>query len=147
MFLSRVVSWYTWTRYIQGGSRKGTKRATGGISKPSYLNVLRIPMREKSRKMAFSTPHGGHYELNVMPFGLKNAPAIFQRKIPQDVLAGLLCSCCLVYLNDIIVYSQTYEGHIKHLTLVFEHLLEHGLKLALKNANSASRAYNTAVNT
>ena len=59
-----------------------------------------IPMTEKDKpKTAFSTPYG-HYEFNRMPFGLKNAPATFQR-LMNSVLTGLQGLKCLVYLDDI----------------------------------------------
>jgi len=61
-------------------------------------------------KTAFSTKHG-HYEYTRMPFGLKNAPATFQRCM-NNVLDDLIYKDCLVYLDDIIVYSTSLEEHI-----------------------------------
>ena len=56
---------------------------------------------------AFST-RSGYYEFNVMPFGLTNAPATFQR-LMECVLAGLTGEQCLIYLDDIIVFSSTFD--------------------------------------
>jgi transposase InsO family protein len=80
---------------------------------------------------AFATPDGATYQYRVMPFGLKNAPATFQ-KLMACVLSGLLGKCAHVYLDDIIVWSATYEEHIGHLRQVFERLQEFGLRCALK---------------
>ena len=58
------------------------------------------------QKTAFCTPEG-LYEFNVMPFGLCNAPATFQRLMDM-VLAGIQWSSCLVYLDDIIVVGKCW---------------------------------------
>jgi len=69
-----------------------------------------ISMHEfDSYKTAFSTPHG-HYEFNRMAFGLKNAPATFQRLMDQDIrttriLSGLQGNDMFVYLEDIVIYA------------------------------------------
>ncbi|KAL7291542.1 hypothetical protein TKK_0014798 [Trichogramma kaykai] len=65
---------------------------------------------------AFSTPSGGTYQFKVMPFGLKGAPGTFQRLMTQEVLTKYLGKFCLVYLDDIIVYSKSYEDHLYHLS-------------------------------
>ena len=63
-----------------------------------------------------------------MPFGLANAPATFQR-IMEIVLAGLQWSECLIYLDDVIVFSSSFDKHMKRLGLVFKRLEEANLKL------------------
>ena len=60
---------------------------------------------QDKQKTAFST-ETGHYEFNVMPFGLTNAPATFQR-LMECVLTGLTTEQCLIYLDDIIVFSKS----------------------------------------
>ena len=82
---------------------------------------------ENKEKTAFSTPFG-HYEFNVMPFGLTNAPPTFQR-LMDCVLAGLSPEQCLIYLDDIIVFSQTFQGHLQRLSNVLQQLRKAGLKL------------------
>ena len=82
---------------------------------------------EAKEKSAFSTP-SGHFEFNVMPFGLTNAPATFQR-LMECVLAGLTPSECLVYLDDIIVFSTSFAEHLSRLQAVFRRLQHAGLKL------------------
>ena len=78
-------------------------------------------------KTAFVTPFG-FYQFRVMPFGLCNAPATFQR-LMERVLAGLHWSSCLVYLDDIIVYSRSVEEHLTLLGEVFARLRKAGLKI------------------
>ena len=78
-------------------------------------------------KTAFSMPFG-LYQFWVMPFGLCNAPATFQR-LMEAVLAGLHWSTCLVYLDDILVFSETLEEHFDKLRDVFERLRRAGLKI------------------
>jgi hypothetical protein len=89
-----------------------------------------IPMDPASKHLtAFATPDGATYQYRAMPFGLKNAPATFQ-KLMTGVLGGLLGKCAHVYLDDIIVFSPTYEEHIGHLRRIFERLQEFGLRCA-----------------
>ena len=68
------------------------------------------------------------YEFNVMPFGLVNAPATFQRLI-NYVLRDLVGEKCLVYLDDIIIFGKTLESHTENLNAVFERIRDAGLKL------------------
>jgi len=84
-----------------------------------------IQMHERDGpKTAFSTPYG-HYEFNRMPFGLKNAPATFQRLI-DHVLAGLQGAELFVYLDDIVLYASSLHEH----EIKFERLAAR-----LRNAN------------
>ena len=85
-----------------------------------------IKVRANSQeKTAFAT-HQGLFEFKVMPFGVMNAPAVFQW-LMQRVLSGL--QFVSVYLDDIIVYSETLEDHVSHLRIMFERLRTAGLKL------------------
>ena len=67
-----------------------------------------------------------------MPFGLKNAPAVFQR-LMQHVLAGLNPvdgpNFISVYLDDILIFSETFEAHLEHLSCILQQLISAGLKL------------------
>lgn len=87
-----------------------------------------IPMDpHDSPKTAFSTPTG-HYEFTRMPFGLKNAPASFQRMM-NAVLSGLTSSQCFVYLDDVVIYGSSLLDHNVKLNNIFDRLRHHNLKL------------------
>ena len=79
-----------------------------------------------SDKTTFVTRRGT-FRFNVMPFGLYNAPATFQR-LMNVAMAGLDPMICLVYLDDIIVHSRNLSAHLERLRL-FDRLLVTGLKL------------------
>ena len=70
----------------------------------------------------------GFYECDTMPFGATNAPATFQRLV-HDCLGELNMNWCIVYLDDIIIFSDTKEEHLKRLEAVFQKLCAAGLKL------------------
>ena len=86
---------------------------------------------DSQEKTAFIT-HQGLFEFRVMPFGVTNAPAVFQR-LMQLVLAELQSKATVkfvsVYLDDVIVFSESFVEHIKHLQMVFDCLKKAGLKL------------------
>lgn len=84
-------------------------------------------------KSAFVT-HEGQWEFHKMPFGLTNAPATFQRMM-NNAFAGLTWQCCLVYLDDIIIFSKDFDDHLRDLALVFQRIEEHGLKLKPKKCH------------
>ena len=79
-------------------------------------------------KTAFTLGTLGFFEWNSMPFGLTNSPATFQR-LMQRCLGDLQPEECLVYLDDIIIFSATIEDHMERLEKVFAKLKEFGLKL------------------
>jgi len=82
---------------------------------------------EDMDKTAFICPRG-MYRYRNMPFGLCNAGATFQR-LMDVVLSGLNLEICLVYLDDIVVYSKTIEEHLERLEAVLSRLCQAGLKL------------------
>jgi len=88
-----------------------------------------VGMTEADRqKTAFSMQGSGLWQFKVMPFGLCNAPATFER-LMERVLSGLTWKICLVYIDDIIVFSKTFEEHLRNLDLVFTQIHEANLKL------------------
>ena len=84
-----------------------------------------VPLSEADKdKTVFCTPFG-KFRFNRMPFGLVNALATFQR-MKQEVLADLE-EYCAVYIDDILIYSKTWEEHLKHLRAVLERLRQNKL--------------------
>ena len=69
-----------------------------------------------------------------MPFGLCNALPTFQR-LMQNCLGELNLTYCLIYLDDVIVFSKTPKEHLRRMHVVFDHLCEHGLKLKLSKCD------------
>src|SRR6266478_8683264 len=63
-------------------------------------------------KTAFQTCYGS-FEWRVMPFGLSNAPAVFQRFI-NDILGNLLDICVIGYIDNILIYSDSLDEHKDH---------------------------------
>ena len=93
-----------------------------------YHQIAMAP--EDQHKTAFVTPFGLH-EFTRMPFGLTGAPATFQR-LMNGVMSDFLFNFLLVYLDDLLVYSKTFQEHLEHLEKVLAKLSDTGLKLNLE---------------
>lgn len=89
-----------------------------------------IPVAPEDRDKTTFTSYLGTFRYRRMPFGLRNAPATFQRAL-DIVLSGLRWQICLVYLDDVIVYSRTAEEHLGHLDRVLSLLRGAGISLKL----------------
>lgn len=115
------------------------------LGKCQYFTTLdlasgfhQIQMEEKDiEKTAFSTENG-HYEFLRMPFGLKNAPATFQ-KVMDGILRGIQNEKCLVYLDDIIIFSTSLQEHLERLREVFKRLRESNFKIQLDKSEFLRR--------
>ncbi|POS82770.1 hypothetical protein EPUL_005785, partial [Erysiphe pulchra] len=99
--------------------------------KSGYWQVGLAP--EDKEKTAFSIGTG-LWQFTVMPFGLCNAPATFER-LMDNVLRGLSWEICLVYLDDIIVLGKSFTHHLKNLEQVLRRLRAANLKLNPKKCN------------
>ena len=81
------------------------------------LGFWQIQIHESDKyKTGFVTPFG-HYEWNVMPFGLKNAPSEFQ-KIMNEIF-NQYSHFSIVYIDDVLIYSKSIDEHWKHLNICF----------------------------
>ncbi|KAL0177176.1 hypothetical protein M9458_026070, partial [Cirrhinus mrigala] len=92
-------------------------------------NLIRI--REGDEwKTGFSTTTG-HYEYLVMPFGLVNSQSVFQAFI-NDVFRDMLNRWVIVYIDDIIIYSDSFQEHVNHVRSVLQRLMQHQLYAKLE---------------
>ncbi len=97
-----------------------------------------VEMEEQDKEKTAFITHEGIYEFNVMPFGLCNAPATFQR-LMHEVLDDLVFTKAPVYIDDINVHSKTFDQHLKDLQEVFEKIRKAKLKLKLKKCHFCNR--------
>ena len=94
-----------------------------------------VPVAEKDRhKPVFCTPEGGLYEFVKTPFALTNAPATFQR-LMNEIFKEDPFKHVLIFLDDLLVYSQTPAEHLEHLEKVFLKLRSDGIKLKPKKCD------------
>ena len=109
-----------------------TLDALSGVKFFSTLDLLsgywQLEMDPSSREKTAFTTHCGLFEFLVMPFGLTNAPSTVQR-VMECVLQGLNWKICLVYLDDVIIFSPSFDSHLEHLPLVFQRFREANIKL------------------
>lgn len=92
---------------------------------------------EHQSKTAFSTALG-HFQFTRMPFGLKNAPATFQRAM-NSILSDYIGTICFVYLDDIIIIGKSLKEHILNLAKVLKRLAEFNLKIQLDKCEFMKR--------
>lgn len=92
-------------------------------------------MALKDREKAAFSVGSGLWQFTVMPFGLCNAPATFER-LMEKVLMGLVSKVCLVYLDDVIIYGKTFEEMMQNLRVVFLRLQEAKLLVNPKSVSS-----------
>ena len=112
----------------------GAKRFTKLDLKDAYHRI-RIKAGDEW-KTAFRTRYG-HFEYQVMPFGLANAPATFQAYI-NKALRGYIDVICVVYLDDILIYSSEVSDHWRHVRQVLQRLKEFQLYVNLKKCAFAT---------
>jgi len=89
-----------------------------------------IPIKEQDREKTAFVTRNGQYQFRVVPFGLTGAPGAFCRYV-DNALRDVMWKCCLVYVDDIVVWSKSVEEHKKDLETVFTRLHAAGLKLKL----------------
>ena len=114
------------------------------LNRAKYFSTLdlaagnwQVKVHPQSREKTAFVTHQGLYQFNVMPFGLRTAPAVFQR-LMQRVLAGLNPENGVpfnsVYIDDILVFSETFEDHLLHL------LSNASLPLVLNSSHPSARS-------
>ena len=108
------------------------------LSGAKYFSTLdlasgywQIAMKQEDREKTAFAAKQGLYQFTVMPFGLCNAPATFER-LMDKILHGYLWERCMCYLDDIIIYGHTFPQALENLRAVFERIRASGLKLQPK---------------
>ena len=111
-----------------------TQDALDSLGQCSYFSImdlrsafLQVPLLPDDREKTAFSIRSGLYQFTTLPFGLKNSPSVFQRLMGQ-VLQGL-GEFCMAYLDDIIVFSKTFEEHVEDIKQVFQRLREYELKI------------------
>ena len=96
-----------------------------------FMSYYQIMVALESQKYTTFISEMGNYECIVMPMGLKNACATFQR-LMDKVLDGLIGVTCFCYIDDIIVFSENIEEHMERVKHVADRLAEYNLRLKMK---------------
>ncbi len=107
------------------------------LGKNKFFTVLdlksgfhQIPLVESDvAKTAFSV-NNGKYEFTRLPFGLKNAPSIFQRAL-DDILREYIGKICFVYIDDIIIFGQNEKSHLENINIIFHTLEKANMKIQI----------------
>ena len=105
----------------------GTKYFSTIDMKSGYHQV-ELEEHHKERT-GFTVGSIGFFEFNKMPFGFTNSPATYQR-LMEECLKGLNMKICVIYLDDLIIFSDTFESHLERLDIVLSRLKACNLKLA-----------------
>ena len=117
----------------------GTTKGDGGRAR--YFSILdlksgywQIPLEETAQKLAAILLPFGIFRFICLPFGLKNAPAFFQRYM-DEVLKEGLGNYVFVYIDDIVIFSDTFDNHLEHLNCVLGFLKESNLKANIEKCH------------
>ncbi len=97
-----------------------------------------VPLSDRAKQVcAFRCPFGS-FRYTRLPFGIMNAPAAFQRMM-DVILRDLAWSCAMVYMDDVVVYSETWEDHLQHLRAVLERIDAANLTIKLSKSQFGKR--------
>ena len=100
-----------------------------------------VPVEEASRDVTTFTCFAGNFRFLKLPFGIMTAPALFS-ELMNKTLSGVQHKFAMAYLDDIIIYSKTFEDHLEHIEAVFSRLREAGLKLKMSKCDFLKREVN-----
>ena len=97
-----------------------------------------VPLTERAKEKSAFITYDGIYAWNCMPFGLMGAPATFQSLL-SNCMRNINWRYVLCYIDDIVIFSQTFELHLQHISEVFQRLREAGLRLSPSKCFFAQR--------
>ncbi|KAH8265713.1 hypothetical protein KR038_010730 [Drosophila bunnanda] len=112
----------------------------GNLGKAKYFTTLdlksgyhQITLAERDREKTSFSVNGGKYEFRRLPFGLKNAASIFQRTI-DDIRREQIGKFCYVYVDDVIVFSEDENAHIRHVDWVLKSLHDANMRVSAQKS-------------
>lgn len=99
-----------------------------------------IPLRIEDREKTGFITQEGHYQWTCLPFGLKTSPATFQRILSNILRKHNLKDFTENYIDDILIFSETFEDHLIHIERVLNAIIKEGFRLKLKKCIFASKS-------
>jgi transposase InsO family protein len=110
-----------------------------GMRQPKYFAVMDLtmgfyqaPLAEESRHYTTFTTWMGTYEWLRVAMGLKGAPSWFQQQLETKVLGGLIHQICELYIDDLIIYADTFEEYLENIRKVLERFKAHNITVSPK---------------
>ncbi|GBP53323.1 Retrovirus-related Pol polyprotein from transposon 297 [Eumeta japonica] len=104
-----------------------------------------IPLRIEDKKKTGFVTQEGHFQWTCLPFGLKTSPAIFQRILSNILRKHKLTEFTINYIDDILVFSKTYNEHINHLKQLLEAIKSEGFRLKFTKCTFAANSVKSLV--
>jgi len=99
-----------------------------------------IPIRQKDKKKTAFVTQNGHWQWTCLPFGLKISPSIFQRILANIIRRHNLNEFCINYIDDILIFSKSFEQHVKHIEYLLRTMKEEGFRLKMEKCNFAKNS-------
>lgn len=99
-----------------------------------------IPLRIEDRKKTGFVTQDGHFQWTCLPFGLKTSPAIFQRILSNILRKYNLKEFTENYIDDILIFSKSFQEHIEHIEKVLKAIINEGFRLKLKKCTFAAES-------
>ena len=97
-----------------------------------------VPLSERAKQICSFRCPSGFFRYTRMPFGIMNAPAVFQRMM-DVVLRDIAWKFCMVYVDDVIIYSTSWSDHVDHVAHVLRRIRDAGLTVGLKKCHFGGR--------
>lgn len=99
-----------------------------------------IPIKKEDREKAAFITQNGHWQWKCLPFGLKISAAIFQRVLANILRRNGLTGFCINYINDILVFSETFDQHTRHIEQLMKIMEKEGFRLKLAKCKLAEKS-------
>jgi len=120
----------------------------GNLGKAKFFTTLdlksgyhQIILAENDREKTSFSVSGGKYEFKRLPFGLRNAASIFQIAI-DDILREQIGKTCYVYVDDVIIFSENENAHVKHVDWVLKTISDANMRFSVKKSSFFKKRVN-----